>query len=536
MWSLPVNSRAERTVASAPRAALFWLALGLLLLYVTTSSGGFESSDTVIRYETARSWLDGRGGALPAGSGLGEGPVLPDGRVYAFYGPLQSLLMLPFLAAVRALPPLGIDASVIETFAISLVLFPLVSTAAMILLYLALRELGFPPRAGVLAVLALAAGSMFWYYARMGQEEHLVAFGFALWLFGAARLAGARRPATTLAMTLMATGALVAFATRWATVPQLSVLFVLTLILACRFRSRVRPADLLLGGLVLLTGISLLLWYNHLRFGAWLETGYQLWYGQVHLEMFELRGYGEKLAALLVSPYRGLIVYSPIVLFGIAGAVGARSGVPRLLAAGALAVLAVAILFFSAFQFWSAGHAWGPRFLVAPQVLLAPAFACLFAHRPRLALVAVPLCAGMQLFSVLLPGSTEEYVRFNLERDRPGYCDAWRLDCSAVGRRVPLALDAIANTFANRPGEVIAGRPRVAPEAVLETSDYRTIYWWPVRIAFRLGRLPLWAALLTCIAGLVAAVACLVQAVRVTREGLGAHRTGAEQQGAKRFS
>jgi hypothetical protein len=498
---MEMNIRRNRTA--------LWLALGVFLVYLFTSSGGVESSDAVLRYRTAKSWIEGRGGVLPSELGWDGGAVLPDGRVYAFFGPLQSLLMVPFLLAARALPAPGLDPTVVETFAVSVGLFPLLSTAVIVLLYFALRQLGHPRRASLLACLGIAFASLFWHYARMGQEESLVALGFALWLYGASRLAAGR----PFAAILMAIGALVGLATRWASVPQLAVLFVATLILLRRYRERVRLADLALGAALVAAGGFSLLLYNYVRFGDWLQTGYGIWYGHYSLKMFQVAGYAGHLAALLASPYRGLLFYSPIVLAALVGTFLLRPGTERLLGLTALAVLVTALFFFSAFHFWAGGHSWGPRFLTSAQVLLAPALAALFERRPRSVLL-LPVLAALQLFSTVLPASTEEYVRYNLEHAQPGRCNDWRFECSAIPQRLPRGVNAFVNTVANRPGVTLRGRPTVAPEVVLSTSDYRTLYWWPVRIAFRLRRLPSWAALLVCFAGLGAAGCCLRQAIR----------------------
>ncbi len=491
-----------------------WLALGLYVTFVTTSSGGLESGDAVRRYLTARSWLEGRGGALPPGFGWEDGGVvLPDGRAYAPYGPLQSVLMLPILAAVRLLPPVGGDPTVAETFAVSLGLFPLLSTAAMLLLFHAAVLLGHRPREALLAVAAIAVGSVFWHYARSGQEENLVGLGFALWLLGAARLvAGRRFPASA-----MAAGAAVALATRWASVPMLAALLVLSGVLLGRARRRLDGRDLLLAVAVVAGATGALMLFNWARFGDPLETGYGIIYAHMREPIFTLDGYGEHLAALLVSPYRGLLVYSPVVVAAVAGAAAARPGAPRLLAIGGLAVLAVALLFFSAFRFWSGGHSWGPRFLTAPHVLLVPALAAFFTRFPRGAAL-VPTFAALQIFSTALPVSTEEYVWFNLDRRQPGYCTPWQFACTPVPQRVQRTLAAVANTVTNQPGTVLSGRPLVPPEVVLSTSDYRTLHWWPVRIAFRLGAIPLPLALALCAAGLGGAAAFLVRAWSASRE------------------
>jgi hypothetical protein len=502
-----------RPPAASRHATVRWLALGLFLAYLFTSSGGLESGDAVVRYDTARSWLAGEGGALSPKLAWNGAAVGPDGRVFSYFGPLQSVLMVPFLLLARAVPHGGVDPSVIETFAISLGLFPLVSTAAMTLAFLSLLLLGEPPRTALAATLGIALASIFWHYARMGQEENLLALGFAIWLYGAARLQ-AGRPWST---TLMASGAVVALATRWASVPSLGVLLAASLVLLHRYRRAVRLSDLALGGAAAVCGPALLLLYNRARFGHWLETGYGLANAHAHTTLFVSGGYFDHLAALLVSPYRGLLVYSPIVLAAAAGLWVARRGSPaRLLGATAFATLGVLLVFLAAFHYWTAGHAWGPRYLASPQVLLAPALACCFARWPRTAVV-VPALALLQISSTMLPESTEEYVRYNLDHARPGYCSEWRPECTAVAQRIPRALQAVANTVAGRPGVVLSGRPLVPPDVVLSTSDYRTLYWWPVRTAFRLHALPVPAALLLCAAGLAAAAACLLAAWHSTR-------------------
>jgi hypothetical protein len=116
--------------------------------------------------------------------------------------------------------------------------------------------------------------------------------------------------------------------------------------------------------------------------------------------------------------------------------------------------------------------------------------------------------------SVLLPASTEEYSRFLIERRRPGSCTEWTVECSAVGQRLPRAWQAVRNTLSNEPGVRLAGRPVVPPETVLATSDYRTVAWWPIRIAFRLGLIPLGAALALSAANLTIAGACIASALR----------------------
>jgi hypothetical protein len=489
------------------------LFLGLWLAYLMTSSGGFDTSDAVLRYRTARSWLAGEGGVLPRELGWGGGAVLPDGRVYSFYGPLQSLLMVPFLLVADALPLPLADRSLLDTTIVSLGLFPLISAGTMTLGFHALRLLGWSARTSLLATLAIALGSLFWHYARMGQEENLVALAFSLWLWGAARMiAGKRWPATAVAA-----GAAAALATRWATAPSLLILFGASLLLARRHARALRWPDLALGTAVFALSVTGLLLYNWHRFGDALETGYGLQYAHLGVSMFELRHYGARLLALTASPYRGLLVYSPVVLIALAG-LRLRRNPPsiRIICWAGVAVMASTLLLHAAFRFWTGGHAWGPRFLASPHVLLLPAVAVAFARWPRASLLLLALGAA-QLLSVALPTSTEEYVRFDLEQKRPGHCTDWRLECTAVGQRPRRALDALLDTISGEPGIVLRGRPTVAPELVLATSDYRTLHWWPMRIAFRMGAISHPAALAITSFGLAAATAALLTALRRSR-------------------
>jgi hypothetical protein len=480
---------------------------GLLALYVTTSSGGFETSDAVLRWETARSWVSGQGGQLPRRLGWDGGAVLPNGQVFCFFAPLQSVLMVPYVAVARLLPLSAERRDLIETTAISLGLFPLLSATALLLVFRALRRLRFSARSSLLAVLGIGLGSIFWYYARMGQEENLIALAFALWLLGTARVSDGSR----WGLLLMSAGGSLALASRWASVPLLVVMLAVSAVLAWRHRATASVADRVAAIGVALSTVAALLLYNYARFDDPFQTGYGIWYAHYGLHMFHADGYANRLAALVVSPYRGLLVYSPIAVLAVAGAVVLRGDRDRRLISwtGPLVVLC-ALFFYASFQFWSGGHSWGPRFFAGCHVLLAPALASAFERWRRVATL-LPLFIALQLLSVILPASTEEYVWFNRDQRTPGYCNEWRAECTPVGQRVPRALAALGNTLRGDAGETVVGRPLVAPERVLGTSDYRTLYWWPVRIAFRMGSLPLWVALGLCAAGLAAAAICLLR-------------------------
>jgi hypothetical protein len=90
-------------------------------------------------------------------------------------------------------------------------------------------------------------------------------------------------------------------------------------------------------------------------------------------------------AALLVSPSRGIFVFSPVLLFALPGAVRAwRSSErnARLVALLALACVVLAVQ-YAFFRYWWAGYTYGPRFLTDVAAVAALALAYALPKHPR---------------------------------------------------------------------------------------------------------------------------------------------------------
>lgn len=135
-------------------------------------------------------------------------------------------------------------------------------------------------------------------------------------------------------------------------------------------------------------GGAALLAYNFSVFNA-LAGGYQ------RLNHFSLAIH-EGVAGLLVSPNRGLLVYTPVMIFALWGAVRVwREQAPewmRLLVVG----LGLHLLIYGAFKEWWAGHAFGPRYFcdVLPALTLLLAYGLVPLWRyPLWRTVAVTLIA-----------------------------------------------------------------------------------------------------------------------------------------------
>jgi hypothetical protein len=123
--------------------------------------------------------------------------------------------------------------------------------------------------------------------------------------------------------------------------------------------------------IVALLGLS-----HYLRFGDPWETGRHGHYSHFIVP-------GEGLAALLVAPGRSFLLYSPVVLLGLAGWPRLRRRVPDA-AWFALAVVATRLLFVSARSDWFGGWGVGPRYLVPVVPFAVLPLAVVLADLPRM--------------------------------------------------------------------------------------------------------------------------------------------------------
>lgn len=113
----------------------------------------------------------------------------------------------------------------------------------------------------------------------------------------------------------------------------------------------------------------------------------------------------ERLAGVLLSPSRGLLVYCPLAVLAVPAMRRARADEPRVLPylAGAIGVY---VLFYACFVRWWGGHSYGPRFFADVMPLVAvcalPAAQQLWRRTlPRALLIAGACwCVGVQFVGV----------------------------------------------------------------------------------------------------------------------------------------
>ncbi len=281
-----------------------------------------------------------------------------DGLHYSKYGLAQALLGAPLYRLAMALPGIGL----LHT---ALLLNALVTAAAGAFLYLTARQLGY----GVGLALALAFiygfASPVWVYTKRYMSEPLSALAFIAAAYYCLR---SSRGAPTWAL---AGGAALAVAI----LNKAANLAFVPVFLAYLFwagssaepagaaerphRSSVRVDSwrrLLLCALPVGLGAAAFAYYNWLRFGDPLHTGYG------PQEGFSVPLW-EGLAGLLFSPGKSAFIYFPLLLLVVAWA---PKFLRRQRAAGllCLGLLAGHFLLYATWWIWWGGWNWGVRFLI----------------------------------------------------------------------------------------------------------------------------------------------------------------------------
>jgi hypothetical protein len=412
----------------------------LLALYGLTASGsvGPRISDGRSMFAVTAALVDRHAlDVQPAALGVaGRG-----GLSYSKYGPGQSLVTLPlYLAgsAIAAARPAGVRLQTLM-MACSFLNALLVALLCTVLPLLARRMgLAAPGTAWWLGLLA-GLTTPLWPYAQIYFSEPLIALCLVLALLALWPACSAAPSRRTLPLLGCGTALGLAALTRLDSLVYVPIYLLSAALLtpcpdsrpldiapgrATRYPSLAtsgRAALLVLLPIVL--AVAGLAWYNAVRFGSPLDSGYG--HGaqgeDVDLDFQRSAGYVlEGMWDLLASPGKGLIFYAPLVILVPWGIWrlwrgGRRGPVTVLLALCVATWVAHANLLIR----WLGGWAWGPRFLVPVVPLLvllaggvlyqrrsAPAVRGLRALRARRLAVAVLALAGLL---VQLPAVAADY-------------------------------------------------------------------------------------------------------------------------------
>lgn len=339
-------------------AGVFLLTCGVLLL---SAGGHIYVKDGGAMYYMTESLLDHHWFDVPINPNTVGGKYGPDGLYYTPFGIMQPLLAIPFLLLGKLLTPWT---TALYTPSVTIIFFNAIATALLAsLLTIFFIALGVNPFRATWAGILIIFSTPFWIYSRTFFSEPLASLGTlaAAW---AIHRYGCRR--TLINLVFAGIMACVIILVRPLSGIALPALFLYLILVESRRGKNVDLKPFLLFSGLLILGIGLYLFYNHLRFGAVFESGYD------KLPSGQERGFTlpplTGLKILLFSPGKSIFIFMPLIIGSIAGFfmwVRHRKTRPE-------AILGVVItsLFLLVLSQWArveGGVTWGPR-LIMPAI------------------------------------------------------------------------------------------------------------------------------------------------------------------------
>lgn len=341
------------------------LFLFILCIYALCAPGHLNSRDGMVIAGLSVNIAQGRGlAATPEMMKEYMGEFFPGrgGKWYSKYGPLHSMLMLPFTAAGLAAGRIaGFEKPSFVTF-FFVSFFSAIPTALTGVLVAAIcLGIGLAKRNALLAALSFAFGTMAFPYARFDFSEPLVSLALC-----AAAFFLLRYEKTGRAGFLFASGLVLGMAPFVKFLAGFAMpVFGLAALLICIRKRKFRDVFIFLASSA--AGVIALGIYNFALFGSFAKTGYSGVLGSDFSVPLSVGMYG-----MLLSGGKGLFFYSPIlILFLFAFRRYARLWPSGAWLAGALLISLA--LGTAKFAWWGGGHAWGPRYILPTIPLLAVA-------------------------------------------------------------------------------------------------------------------------------------------------------------------
>jgi len=425
--SLPVLDQEDRSLKTGfrwkgdnwemkrQRRSTLAIALCLYLLlfsvYMLVYSGLFYSWDCMSRFCVTESLVTRDAFDTPQiwGGLFGFHRFGRDGEYYSKYGIFPSLLAVPLYWIALHIKRLGLAQAVILLNA-----FITAVTGSLILLYV--KGLGYSRNASLLVGLIFGLCTTALVYSKYFFSEPIL----SLCLLATAYVLFRRKSNFNKSKRSSGYALLAGLILGLAMATNLIALLAIPVFFFYGFYRHTSKAaihtrryliDILFFGLSL--GISLVAIgvYNYARFGSPLQSGYPSW------EKFDtplLIG----LWGLLLSPEKGLVFYSPVLLLFPFSffAFFKRNRAEAMLA---LALFIIYCVTYAQWHDWGGGVCWGPRFLVPliPFLMIttAPTIEALLAQRSSLTTLAfLALCLLSAIVQILGAGVNSGDIDYRL--------------------------------------------------------------------------------------------------------------------------
>jgi hypothetical protein len=365
------------------RVPHFWLLICLLSVLLLTAAGRLGTLDDETAFEMTANLIE-RGqltidhqstqlavqtypGFLPRAqprelittwSSLGR-----DGQLYPMYSYGVAVLNIPLYLSGRALGggEMSVRSVALLRWSVSM-LDPIVIALTGWIIALFATRLGYSARLSTGLALVYSLGSLAFAYGHTLYSEPVLGLLITL---AAYALYSARLDRSRARQWIVCAGCALGCALYVRERTAIMLPAFLVYIFAAHLHWRIREWSIFLAPIAF-AGLLIAL-ANIWRFGSPLTFGYNQLQNASFTTPIVLGVYG-----LLISPGKGLLVYSPIVwpgLLGLMAALRRRSAEAWLFALAALAEL----LFYGSYEFWTGGWNWGPRYLlpVLPFLILS---------------------------------------------------------------------------------------------------------------------------------------------------------------------
>ncbi len=356
-----------------------WLVFAAALAALALNDGDFGTIDTARRLDVAHSWWTGSP-EVDAAHAAGFGVYDPHGRLRAWYGIGQSLVLLPIdlacstvVEAVANRYSLDDTASTkLRVLLASLILASLTSAAAVAAALAALGALGFSPPDALAGALTLLFGTTFFHYMQNSQENNLLLALFLTALWCALRWLDSRRDVWAIAAALASGMSLI---TRLPCLLDTAVIASLVLLTARRSSARFfvvfAPSYFVF--------VVVDRWYQWERFGS-------AWTTYMGLLSLQGRAHGTPAAypfgypfwhgfwGALVSPQKSIFLYDPLLVASLALLLWRCRDISVVLKYYAISLVCAVLVyasFYATFVTYAGDVAWGDRFTATSVELLA---------------------------------------------------------------------------------------------------------------------------------------------------------------------